>query len=66
MVSGLPIKLPWGEELMASAPTSGDLDGRRLLAALLVASTRSWFRRRANHEYARAGRYIHFVVARKR
>jgi SAM-dependent methyltransferase len=40
---------------------------------LLYASTRlglpmparSWFRRRANREYARAGRYTHFVVARK-
>jgi SAM-dependent methyltransferase len=39
MVSGLPIQLPSGEKLLASAPTSGDLDGRTLLAALLVAST---------------------------
>jgi hypothetical protein len=40
---------------------------------LLYASTRlglpmpaaSWFRRRGNRAYARAGRYTHFVVARK-
>lgn len=40
MVSGPPIELPSGENLLASAPTSGVLDGRTLLAALLVASTR--------------------------
>jgi SAM-dependent methyltransferase len=40
MVSGPPIQLPSGEKLLASAPASGNLDGRTLLAALLVASTR--------------------------
>ncbi len=71
MVSGPPIQLPSGEKLLATAPASGNLDGRTLLADW--ASTRlgppmparSWFRRRANREYARAGRYTHFVVARK-
>jgi len=39
VTSDPPIELPSGEEFLASAPTSGDLDGRTLLAALLVAST---------------------------
>jgi SAM-dependent methyltransferase len=39
VVSGPPIELPVGVELLASAPNSGGLDGRTLLAALLVRST---------------------------
>jgi SAM-dependent methyltransferase len=40
MVSGAPIQLPSREALLAGARNSGDLDGRTLLAALLVSSAR--------------------------
>lgn len=40
MVSGLPVALPSEQELLRSVPDDGDLDGRTLLAALLVASAR--------------------------
>ncbi len=39
MVSGAPVALPSGEQLRASAASSGELNGRTLLAAVLVAST---------------------------